>query len=333
MLRVPLAVGLISAVGFGVCSTAFAQPDIAPAVHSEWPLRERLVYEGRVEKAGLWLTVGQATFTANRADNGELVLQAEAKGKKFGYTLDTKLTSRFAVGSDQPFIHTYSQKGSEEREKKLMFEGPEIAFWRLKHCRQDGCTEPGHEIKKTKWVGGLIPWGKRREHCSDRHCGIPTHQVWVLRHNHQTTAPHVDYLTAIYKARHLDFSTSAEPQCVRVVSDTDLWVIRVSATREETIETPAGKFETIKLVLDPQSDSGEVKKEFEGLFGLNGAIGVWVDRETHRPVRVQGQLPFAFLNLHAIVELIKVEEAPAPAVNTAAETGVATPNPIKHSHE
>lgn len=295
---------------------AAATAQTVPAA-DPWPVRERLVYEGRVEKAGLWLTVGQATFTANRADNGELLLEAEAKGSKFGYTLDTTLMSRFAVGSDQPFVHTYSQKGSEQREKKLMFEGSDIAFWRHKHCRLENCEDPHHQVKRVNWVGGMIPWGRKKEHCSDRHCGTHAHQVWVLRHTHTTKIPHVDYLTAIYKARSLDFSVSGEPQSVHVVSDTDLWVIKVSAAKEERIETPAGKFDTIKLVLEPQSDSGDIKKEFEGLFGLNGAIGVWIDRETHRPVRVQGLLPFAFLNLHAIVELVKAEEVPA----TVAESG------------
>lgn len=280
----------------------------AAGPHSPLPMGERLVYQGRIEKAGMWLNVGTATFTITEADDEHLVLRAHAQGEKFGYTLDTSITSVVSRATLRPATYQYLQGGSEQREKRLVFSGNGIEYWKLGHCNDKNCTDPAHQVSRTRFVAGVIPWGARELHCPDRKCSDPRHLLWKLRNQHVVDQPYVDLLTAVYHARTLPFTVGGEPILIPVISDHDRWHVQVRAVSEKRLEVEVGTFDAIELVLEPVSPDGtRLRDDFVGLFGLNGAIRIWIDRESRRPLLVTGILPFAFLNLRATIELVRTE--------------------------
>lgn len=273
----------------------------------EFPIGERLTYRGSVTKAGVTSSVGTVVFRVNQNARHEVTLEARARGNKFGYSLDSKIKTLFRPGEKHPASQFFTQKGSERREKKLLFQSDGTQYWKKKHCKDKNCTNPAHRVKKVNWVGGVLPWGRKKQHCTDSHCGHFEHRVWKLRHSHPVDAERVDLLTAVYRARNLDFTIGAPAHVIPIVNDRDLWDIKVRALKREKVKVAAGTFDCVQLSLEPTPASGQkLKKEFKGLFGMNGAIQIWIDEKTRRPILVKGQVPFAFLNLHARVELAKI---------------------------
>ena len=87
-----------------------------------------------------------------------------------------------------------------------------------------------------------------------------------------------------------------------------------SAKREEVGQADLRVREAVRLVLEPKpTEPGQKKEKFSGLFGMNGAISIWIDVKTHRPILVTGKLPVGFMNLFARIELEKAERIKAPA--------------------
>lgn len=295
-----------------LCLAAFALLGLPsnPGLHSltcSFPVGERLVYEGMVEKAGLSVNVGEAVFTVNKNEDNDIILKAVAKGHKFGYTLDTTLSSAILAGSTVPFIYHYLQRGSEWREKKIVFENGEAVYWRLKHCKDyEHCHNPKHMVESTNWVGGIIPWGTHKVHCRNTDCRIRDHYYWKRHTVHHLDRPYVDLLTAIYYARNLDLRLGAPEQVVPIVQDKELWLIKLRVKKQARLTVKAGTYDALELILTPVAVKGKLRDEFKGLFGLNGDIHLWIDRASHRPILIQGTIPFAFLDLTASVELVKV---------------------------
>lgn len=273
------------------------------------PVGEKLFYRGRVKKAGVTVDVGKAMFSVEETESA-VILKAHAKGAKFGYSMDTSVTTELRPGSIHPVVHEYKQKGSEKRRKKLVFDDDGATYWKVKHCKTPNCKDPDHMVDHTTYAVGFIPWGSEKRHCKESGCKDSDHRVWRLRKEHTLQQPHVDLLTAIYLARNLEFKPGGKPHVVPVISDRDLWNVKVSARSEKQLKIAAGTFDAVELVLEPQGTGKTAKKasEFDGLFGLNGAIKVWVEKTTRRPLLISGDLPFAFLNLHATIELVKITD-------------------------
>ncbi len=274
------------------------------------PYGETLVYRGRVERAGIGFNVGRATLRAMLDDEGRPTLEARAHGTKFGYELNTRICSTLDEGTLRPAVHEVSERGTERRTKKLVFHQDGASFLRLKHCKDQNCLDPTHRIKQAK-MHGPIPWGTERVHCDDNDCRHLEHYAWQTRTEHRFGDSYYDLLSAVYIARQIEFSPEAEPVVIPIVNDTRRWNVRVHARREKRVEVAAGTFDAVELVLEPlPADDSAEKEEFSGLFGLNGAIHIWVDRVTRRPVLIEGTIPFAFLDLHAEIELEKIDLKP-----------------------
>ncbi|MCA8960100.1 MAG: DUF3108 domain-containing protein [Planctomycetes bacterium] len=281
---------------------------------------ERLVYRGTVRKAGVTVDAGRATFAVARDDEGRVTLTARARGEKFGYSLDTSVTTTLSADLTRPAVYHYRQSGSEKREKKVTF-GERVADYILeKHCMEPDCQDRAHFVLRQGGMFSEDEW----VHCYDRDCRIPAHRHWKHRRHFDLSERHFDVLSAVYYARTLGLAPGSEPIEVPVITDWDRWRVRVQAREGGKIRVKAGTFDTFKLTLDPVPEEGtEADEEFKGLFGLNGTIHIWVDKATSRPVLVQGKLPFAFMDLHARVELESVVIAPDP-VAPSGESGTAS---------
>ena len=62
------------------------------------------------------------------------------------------------------------------------------------------------------------------------------------------------------------------------------------------METTSGTFfDVIEIVLEPEAfpgeEIGDKAERFEGVFGINGSIHLWVEKKTGVAVRIQGDLP------------------------------------------
>ena len=117
-------------------------------------------------------------------------------------------------------------------------------------------------------------------------------------------------LTAVYYARTLDFGAIGSTSTIPVVNDRDRWRVRVKVLKRGKITVKAGEFEGVQVVLEPEAVSEDASEEFEGLFGLNGSIEIWMDAKTRRPLKISGQIPFAFTNLTCKIELTEVGVVP-----------------------
>jgi hypothetical protein len=129
-------------------------------------------------------------------------------------------------------------------------------------------------------------------------------RVWKKPKERELPQPALDMLSAVYYARamvrddriRLDFP---------VADKLDLWDLRLHRGKTAKLETDAGTFNAIQIVLDPRPYKDEVPdekaqeraKKFEGLFGLQGSIELWVERETGVPLQISGDIPVGPLNL------------------------------------
>ena len=295
-----------------------------PPQLEDLPFGETLVYRGRVKKAGLSFEAGRATLRVKMDREANPVLEARAFGEKFGYRMNTRITSTLDPITLRPEQHFTAERGTERRTKKVVFLDDGADFIRLKHCKDPDCKDPSHKVKQAK-MHGPIPWGTEHVHCKDRDCKHRSHYDWRVRSEHRYEGTYVDLLSAIYLARQIEFDPNAEPIVLPIVNDTRRWNVRVRAKKQKKITVKAGTFDAVQLLLEPlPGDLGEEKEKFKGLFGLNGTIQIWVDRTTRRPILIEGTLPFAFLDLHAQVELIEITEN-ADIAAAAKKRGIGTP--------
>lgn len=282
---------------------------------------ERFKYDGYVNKAGIWVHVGTSTFSVLQEDtkDKDIILRAAAEGGKFGYSVKALMESRLDPETCLPKTHSLTQTGSERQDKLLVFQDGQVLYSKKKHCRDPECKNPAHMVKETTFWGP-IPTGSRTVHC--RGCKHRVHYVWLLRYTHRIEDVFLDMLTALFTARSAEFKVGTS-FVVPLVIDRDRWAITVTARSEERIEVKAGKFNCVKVTLEPENVGDPERRgqeQFQGIFGLNGAINVWLDKETRLPVQIAGSIPFAFMNLNCHVELNKI----VSRSNLAAQAGRVT---------
>jgi hypothetical protein len=104
----------------------------------------------------------------------------------------------------------------------------------------------------------------------------------------------IDMLTAVFMARTL-IREKAETLSFPLIDTDRLWKLVLRRGEERRVETAAGTFEAVEVVLEPEAypgeDVGEKAQQFAGVFGIHGSIHLWVDRRTGVAVRIQGVLP------------------------------------------
>ncbi len=286
-----------------------------------YPVGERLVYRAVIDKAGIAAEVGRAVLSVAE-ERDKILLKATASGESFAYTLDTTITSVLSGRPLRPESNHYEQRGSEPRQKKMLFSEGGATYMKFKHCRDPECKNPEHITEQQRWMGGLIPWGHEQAHCTSRSCTDPAHMTWRQRTQHVFDRPFMDMLTAVYEARGLDFA-SDDPKDVAVLSDKDRWLVRLHVKSRGTIRVAAGEFDAVEVTLEPQPlERGKLREEFRGLFGMHGSIRLWLDQATNRPLRVRGIVPFGPLDLNATIELIEAEvRAPEAATEETKRSG------------
>jgi hypothetical protein len=150
----------------------------------------------------------------------------------------------------------------------------------------------------------------------DTHKGAPPGtRIWKAPKEREIPEGSVDMLSAVFLVRTL---IQEEHQVLRfpLLDKLRVWQMRVRRGQRGKVETGAGTFDAVEILLEPDFYPGEEienekKERFEGLFGIHGSIHLWVDRKLGIPVRIQGDLPIGPITLKIDVVLESYEGTPA----------------------
>jgi len=212
-------------------------------------------------------------------------IRSEARGSYLGYTLKQDLDVLHRAQAWPALLYTDTQTGSENRRHALRLgvrEGvPTMQFEEDHHCR--GCAKPDH------FVSSIWPWSKPH-HCNG--CKRMEHREWDVSITHPTLPGTVDLLSAVYLARAMVAEGSSR-ETFPVLDQENLWILTVRAKGRRTIDVPAGRFKCMSVELETRVPEGEVrdKRDFSGLFGLQGSIHIGMEAATGVPVQIAGDLP------------------------------------------
>lgn len=243
-----------------------------------FPRGETLVYRASVSLGVLSASVGTVTqtckvealrpsiLTTAPGPTGEVAsVSLHASGSYLWYTLESTLESRI-LPQDWPRIQNLQTSSGSERRRREVLIG-----------RREG-----------------VPWASYR---GDTDKGVPRGSPRIWRPARERAVPEgsLDMLSAVLLARTM-IREQKSSLSFPLVDKTRVWRLELQRGEERLLETDAGVFEAVEIVLVPEPYPGEEFEEekleqFEGVFGLHGTIHLWVDGKTGIPVRIQGDIP------------------------------------------
>ncbi|HEX8172734.1 MAG TPA: DUF3108 domain-containing protein [Thermoanaerobaculia bacterium] len=219
------------------------------------------------------------------------VQQAFAKGETLDYNLTwlkiTGGTARMTIGplGDDRFRMTSVGKSG-------------TGFSRIFRVRDEIESTVSREDFST------LRYVKRLEHKDDKSDELTVIEEGVATRTRKKVKkiavprPVYDPISVIYFLRTLDLSPGKTHQ-LTLIADGKLYTVDVRVVRRETIQTPAGTFNTV--VVEPQMTSGGVTRE-EKLF-------IWYSDDDRRlPVRIRTEVNFG-----AITATLRAVQAGAAA--------------------
>ncbi|MEO2093561.1 MAG: DUF3108 domain-containing protein [bacterium] len=233
-------------------------------------------------------------------------VRSVARGGHLGYELNHSITTRFLPQEWPALLNFEVQTGSENRKRELKIgrrEGAWTSSYRGNgHCKK--CSRREH------FVEALLPWQKAH-HC--KRCKRAEHRLWRQPSCRPVPAETVDVLGAVYLARTLVRSGLDEID-LTMLQKSDLWNMKLTRGRLARIDSHAGAFECREVQLSvsqPEGESGG-SKQFSGLFGIKGAIKIWIHATTGVPVLIEGDVPVGeIIDLHARIKLVKYSGTPS----------------------
>ena len=242
------------------------------------PRTEKLVYRAYLDAGIVMAHVGSVEQTCSVAMQEPSVLAAEpvqasgetasiklfASGSYLWYSLESTLETRI-LPQDWPRVSYQSvSKSSQTRRREVLL------------GKKDGTPTSSYrgDTKKGAPEGTRI-WRPAKER------GIPEGTL--------------DMLTAVFQARTL-IREKKETLTFPLIDKDRVWNLRLRRGEERRMETTSGTFfDVVEVVLEPEPFPGETvgdkAERFEGVFGINGSIHLWVEKKTGVAVRIQGDLP------------------------------------------
>lgn len=259
------------------------------------PHDEKLVYSVDVELGFFEATAGTVTMTSKvepwkssllvaSGDGGGEVgfYHIHAKGKHDLYNLDATIETRHFPREWPRTVYKYTHQGSEKRRREI----------------QLGLRGETHRASYRGDTKKNAPKGQR---------------VWKEREYKDAPRETVDMLSAVYLSRRL-IESGEKSMSFPLIDKLNLWNMRLERGDKQTIEVGAGKFKCVKLELIPEpagkGTSKADKAKFEGLFGLRGAIELYVDETTGVPVKIAGDLPAGIFTFQVEVNLKSFKGTP-----------------------
>jgi len=240
-------------------------------------------------------------------EGGRMVawVQTVARGGHLGYELDHSITTRFLPQDWPRILNSEVQTGSENRKRELKI-GLTKGGWKSSyrgnsHC--DGCKRLEHYVKAS------MPWNDDY-HC--KKCKRAEHRSWDKSRSRKAPAGAIDILGAVYLARTLVRDDEAKLELPMIQKD-HLWTVHLEQGARQNISVPAGVFSCREVRLTVSQPPGEPtgSQRFSGLFGIKGALKIWLHESTGVPVLIEGDVPLGdIIDLHARVKLAKFRGTP-----------------------
>jgi hypothetical protein len=227
-----------------------------------------------------------------------------ALGGYLGYSVEHEYVARHLPVAWPRVIFRDVQSGSENRRRELKIgqrDGESVSVSRSDgHC--NGCSRREH------FVAGAFPW-QGEKHCE--RCKRAEHRVWREPVTRTLPQDAVDMLSAVYLARSLLLS-GEEQVTIPLIDKTRLWEVNLERGERAVIETRAGHFDAYRMIFTASLPEGEEESdsEFEGLFGIRGAVNIWVHALTGVPVLISGVVPLGPLKLDTAVTLSGYQGTP-----------------------
>jgi hypothetical protein len=259
------------------------------------PRGERLVYRVRAGVGGLDAPVGTVTMESSvetyrssvlllGGDGGDAShesgrLRIHAEGDYQLFRMDAKIETLVHPVRWPFLVYNFTQTGSKDRRQEVLVGWKEGA----PHARYRSDTTKG------------APKGTR---------------IWKEPKESAMPVESLDMVSASYYARTMireDRLFMRFP----VADKLDLWEVSLKRGKQGRVETGAGAFDALQIVLEPkpypgeEADEGqeEKAKTFKGLFGLHGSISFWVERTTGVPVLISGDIPVGLIDIAVSVVL------------------------------
>jgi hypothetical protein len=206
-----------------------------------------------------------------------------ATGYYLGYRLVHNLDARILPQEWPSTFYRDTQSGTENRrsELKIGTRHGELQAQYLPDHHCFGCANQAHFVKS-----GFL-WQKT-EHCPK--CKLAEHRVWGDPQTRTVPPGTVDLLSAVFLARTM-VADGVPETTFPVVNEQKLWNLRVARGNKKRISSDAGDFDCVLIKLETSQPPGEPKDKFAGLFGIRGAIRIWMDERSGVPVEIQGDLP------------------------------------------
>lgn len=243
------------------------------------PREEKLVYKAYLDAGIVSAHVGSVTQTCSVMDQavsvmvqqpassaGEVAsIQLYAEGSYLFYSLESTLETRILPQQWPRLLYTALNKSSQTRRREIMV------------GTKDGAPMSSYRGDTTKGA----PAGTR---------------IWRTAKERSVPVGTLDMLTAVLQTRTLIRGQATE--IVFPLIDKDrLWQLKLQRGQERRMETKPGTFfDVVEIVLAPEAYPGETiekSAQFEGVFGINGSIHLWVEKTTGVAVRIQGKIPVA----------------------------------------
>lgn len=241
------------------------------------PSGERLEYKAYLEFGILSSQVGTVVQTCEVAAQPPSILMSSsapalgetasiklhASGSYLLHSLESTLETRM-LPQDWPRIRAQSVSTSSQTRRREVLLG-----------KKDGQLVSSSRAETTKGA----PKGTR---------------IWRPAKEREVPEGTLDMLMGVFQVRALIRERKTE-LVFPLIDAERLWRLRLRRGEERRMElSPGTSFDVVEIVLEPEPHPGETfeqKQRFEGVFGIQGSLHLWVEKRTGIAVRIQGVLP------------------------------------------
>ncbi|MFT7486628.1 MAG: hypothetical protein ACI9F9_002483 [Candidatus Paceibacteria bacterium] len=246
-------------------------------------------------------------------EGGPLVawVRIAAHGGHLGYDLDHSITTRFLPQVWPNWIYSEVQAGSEHRKREIKL-GKLDGEWTSRYRGDGHCRSC---VRKEHYLEASLPWNSDY-HC--KKCKRGEHRTWGTARDRAVPAQTSDILGAVYLARSLVRGAQSELKLFMIQKE-QLWDVTLERGVVKNIKVGAGTFtcQEVRLVVKHPEGEANTNSQFAGLFGIKGALKIWLHQSTGVPVLIEGDVPVGgIIDLHASVRLVKYRGTPKAFLGT-----------------
>jgi hypothetical protein len=242
------------------------------------PRDETLVYRAHIDFAIFSGEVGTVTQTCRVKDQtaSVIVMEPEPAGETASIRLE-------AAGS-----YAWYELESTLETRVLPQDWP-----RLRYAQE---SKSSRGTRRREVLLGRDAEGEwKSSYRGDTRKGAPDGiRIWRAAEEREVPPGTLDSLTAVFMARTL-IREEQETLSFPLIDKDRVWRLTLRRGESRRMETGAGTFDVVEVVLQPEPWPGESfaekEEEFEGVFGIHGSIHLWVEKKSGVAVRIQGVIP------------------------------------------